>query len=1015
MFTRIPCLITLLALAATLAAQPNVTSLSPVRHDSDAPLNTNLTAGFSSAMANPSANAFRVRSNLRGWLPGALSGGGTNSLSFNPATDLLPGEEIEAVLTTGLQSQASTPLAAPHLWRFRAASAAGPGVFNSAQHATGCAAGWDLEFGDFDNDGDLDAVAIDNGLSYLLENDGTGAFTSSALSTTNYGAYHCALADVESDGDLDIIVVSSPMVTQGGTWSGQNLIYLNDGSGNFGSGVPFGTGSEYSNDVDVGDLDGDGDVDFVVANGAVSDAPNDIYLNDGNGNFTRKGFFYVSTSTTEVLDITWGVRLADFDNDGDLDVFNANFGFGPVQSWVYLNDGAANFYWINRVDLGATAVASAVAVADLNGDGHLDVALSHIGQPSASPPTWDRVTLLFNNGSGAFGSPLTLSMPESPYGLEPVDIDGDGDLDLAVGFEGANSYIMINPGNGQFSGSVTLGTPAHSMAFADVDGDGDLDAGTPDKICINGSNAPLLSVTANSGPVANAGVINVGYNATLASLNLQLSVTDANLDAVSVGAQITNIPTQGILISEFSHNLAPAPYTLSPTSGTFNQGGVTHHFTLTANDGSETTVFSFDIVVGAAPNNPPSIGVTSNSATVGNSSSLNVAYGATLASLNLAISISDPENDNVSLAGTVSNSAGTGILDSEFSSAAQASGYTLNPSSGTFNAGGTTHTVNLSANDGNGGIATFSFSIVVGAAPTPSMAVYESSVGGAPISNGANASGGRDFGSQLVTAGATAALTVVIYNGGNANLAVNGVSLSGAGAADFVLNTGTTASSVAPSGYTQFTVAFDPASAGSKTATVEIAHNDGSTTTPWTFQVTGVGTTPAPVALIVVREGGSVIANGAGASGNRNFGSLLVGGASAPVTITVENAGNANLTLGAPGLSGPGAGQFSLDTTGMLATVPAGQSTSFTVTYTAAAEGTFGAIVSFSHNDASTATPFSFGVTGSATSVTGGASGGGSGGGGGGCAAGSSSSLIGLLFLFMLAGLAATRRRGNRA
>ncbi len=77
-------------------------------------------------------------------------------------------------------------------------------------------------------------------------------------------------------------------------------------------------------------------------------------------------------------------------------------------------------------------------------------------------------------------------------------------------------------------------------------------------------------------------------------------------------------------------------------------------------------------------------------------------------------------------------------------------------------------------------------------------------------------------------------------------------------------------------------------------------------------------------------------------------------------------------------------------------------------------EGSYAATVSFSHNDASTTTPFSFNVAGTATTVTGSGSGDGSGGGGG-CAAGSSSSLVGLLFLFLLGVAAVTRRRNARA
>lgn len=892
MIARTTCMLVLIALSTALAAQ-SVTSVTPTRNDIDAQQNANVTAGFSIAMNTPGANNFRVRSNLRGWLGGSFSGGGTSSLTFDPTNDLLPGEEIEVVLTTGLQSTGSAPLANSHVWRFRAGATAGPGVFNTAQHATGATSGWDLEFGDLDNDGDLDAVAIDNGQSYILTNDGSGAFTGAALSATYYGSYKCALADIESDGDLDIIVVSSPMSTTSGQWSGQNLIYVNDGSGGFGSTISFGTGSEYSNDVDVGDVDGDGDVDIVVANGAVSDEANDIFLNDGTGNFTRKGFLYIASSTAEVLDITWGIRLADFDGDGDLDVFLANFGFGPVQSWVYLNDGAANFYWMTRVDLGSTAIATAVATADLNGDGHLDVALAHLGQPSASPPTYDRITLLFNNGSGGFGSPIVMSTANTPWGLEPVDVDADGDLDLCVGTESSNAYILLNNSLGQFSGGMSLGTPAHAAAFADVDGDGDLDAGTPDQICINGSNAPIISVTANSSSISSGGTINVNYNDTLAGLNLQIDVDDPNFDDVSLGVQITNIPTQGIQVSEFSSSAAAAPYSLMPTSGVFNQGNVTHQFTLTASDGGEVSVFLF--------------------------------------------------------------------------------------------------------------------SIVVNSAPAPQLQVFENAPGGVAISHGSAATGGRDFGAILVGTGPTSTLTVIIFNNGTASLDVNSVTLGGTDAPHFVLNTSTTSGSIAANGYTQFTVAFDPQTAGSKTATVEIDHNDASVSNPFTFEITGVGTTPAPVPLIVVKRGGTTIANG----GSIDFGSFTIGSSPAPITITIENAGNTDLTVGTPVLAGTDAGRFSIIMNGFNGTVAPSSSTSFHIAYDALVEGPHSAVLSFTHDDTSTANPFGVNLAGTTTAAgnPGSGSGSGSGSSGGGCVAGTGTHTVLLFALLTIAAMAATRTR----
>src|SRR5690606_11018992 len=120
--------------------------------------------------------------------------------------------------------------------------------------------------------------------------------------------------------------------------------------------------------------------------------------------------------------------------------------------------------------------------------------------------------------------------------------------------------------------------------------------------------------------------------------------------------------------AEFTHAAAAVSYAVYPTSGVFNQASVNHQVTLSAYDGNESTVFTFNILVGVAPNNPPGIVVTSVGTPVYNGGNLNVSFGTSLASLSLLIQLNDPDTDDVSVNGSVSNSSGTGILDSEFSS-----------------------------------------------------------------------------------------------------------------------------------------------------------------------------------------------------------------------------------------------------------------------------------------------------------------------------------------------------------
>lgn len=1007
MTTRFLLTTAVLLFAAAATAQPAVNSLSPTRHDTDAAPGTNVTAGFSANMANPAAGAFRVRSSMRGTLPGAYSGGGTSQLTFNPTANLLPGEEIEVSLTTALTSSQSVPLAAPHVWRFRAAAGQTNARFDCRGWDTGLSSAWDAEMGDLDNDGDLDLVCVTNGQSYVYLNNGSGAFTPSALGTPD-GSQACELADIDNDGDLDIIVANARWGTTSGQFTGQSLIYLNNGSAVFSSTINLGLVGQFALDVAAGDIDGDGDIDIVIGRGSVQVEPNDVYINNGGGSFARKGVLVTPGYPAEFGDNTWAVRLADADNDGDLDLFTANFDFGPTQSYLFLNNGNGDFdYLQHSVPIGAPAIALGMEVADFNGDGRVDIAFGHLGQPAMS--TLDRVTVYYNSGGTTYSSPQVISASAYPYGVEAADVDGDGDLDLAIGLEGGQSTVLVNGGT-NFSGVLALGsgsTNAHKLAFGDLDGDGDLDCAGPDRVYYNGSNAPLFNVWTAQGTVTNGATINVSYGQTLSSLSLNILASDSDGDNIVVTGTVSNVTTQGILNSEFSKANAPAPTMLSPTTGTFNQGGATHTVSLTCHDGTETTLFSFQIVVGAAPNVAPTLTVAGSSGNILNNATLNVAHGSSLASLGLQISVNDGNGHNVSVVGSVSASAGTGILNSEFSSASAPVAYQLTPTTGSFSQGSTVHVVSLQASDGNGGNAAFSFSIQVGAPQIPAIELHEGTAAGNTIVHGSAAGGGRDFGSQDITQGPTTALTVVIVNTGNAALSVSGIALSGTHAGEFMLNTSGTAASVQPGNSTSFSLAFDPTSAGTKSAQVTLTHNGSGTPNPFTFAIAGVGTSIVTAPVMVVRQGstvGPVLGNGSALA----LGIYDVGFVSMPVTIVVQNAGNADLVLGVPGLSGSAPGQFTTDSTGMLAVVPAGQSTSFTVRYLTGTVGNHDAVLAFAHNDTSTSTPFTLDLSATTNGTSGQGASSGSSGGGGGCATAPTS---GVWLLCLLPAVALLRRR----
>jgi ASPIC and UnbV/FG-GAP-like repeat len=327
-------------------------------------------------------------------------------------------------------------------------------------------------WGDIDGDGDIDLfvaniVGQDN-LVFLNDGAGNLAATDGGAVTSDGGfSYGGCLADFDNDGDPDLYVVNG-----GASQTVANFLYRNDG-GTFTrmtTGAPVtDLGGSWSSSP--ADYDLDGDLDLFVANFNQNNA---LYRNDGGLSFTAVTAGPVVTDGGSSLGSCW----SDYDDDGDPDlfVFNADFASG-VLNFVYRNDGDGAFVRDLSFPLG-TAARNSVSGAwgDVDNDGDLDLVVANYASQNNQ--------LFRNDGGGAFANVTPVSgIAAGGASVCPAlaDWDDDGRLDLFLSNDNnGNNHLFRNTGPLAFTmvttgAIVTDGGRSNASVWGDVDGDGDLD------------------------------------------------------------------------------------------------------------------------------------------------------------------------------------------------------------------------------------------------------------------------------------------------------------------------------------------------------------------------------------------------------------------------------------------------------------------------------------------------------------------------------------------------------------
>ena len=306
-----------------------------------------------------------------------------------------------------------------------------------------------VDWGDYDNDGDLDMILAGNDIARIYRNDG-GALTdiNAGLPVLYNGAF-TRWCDYDNDGDLDLLLT-------GNSVSGViSRIYRND-AGVF-TDIRAGLPGIYYGSAAWGDYDGDGDRDLILSGNNFSG----VFRND-NGSFTDIGALLPGLTYSSVA---WG----DYDNDGDLDILITGGAGTEGISRIFRNDKGEFI----DIDAGLAGVyRGSVAWGDYDNDGDMDIILTGLSGT-------DPVTLIYRNDGGTF-TDISAGLPgvfDSSVAWGDFDNDGDPDI-LISGDNGAQEITRIYRNDGGIFTDIKDGLPgvqSSALAWGDYDNDGDLD------------------------------------------------------------------------------------------------------------------------------------------------------------------------------------------------------------------------------------------------------------------------------------------------------------------------------------------------------------------------------------------------------------------------------------------------------------------------------------------------------------------------------------------------------------
>ena len=333
-----------------------------------------------------------------------------------------------------------------------------------------------LGVGDFNHDGQLDVVIRNQpfqGQSHALSvvlNNGDGTFATAPAFGTGANQLDIAAAPFTSSGLADIVTVGFDHLAH---------VLLNNGDGTFRNG-PMLSVPGVGTSVVTGDFRGDGHTDIAVfSRDAIgTDSVVDVFLGNSDGTFQSAQVFDLGPHTES----TFGKIVAgDFDNDGRLDLAVLSEDNSIRRSFVevLLGNGDGTFQAAARKQIGELNDTSGLAAADFNGDGNLDLVVSHGGDAFGNGSV---VSVLLGNGDGTFQDPSFIPVPGNPFSVAVGAFHGSGIADIVTAnspslFSPGTVSVLLGHGDGTFAGPVNyqVGVEPAAVIVGHFRGDGILD------------------------------------------------------------------------------------------------------------------------------------------------------------------------------------------------------------------------------------------------------------------------------------------------------------------------------------------------------------------------------------------------------------------------------------------------------------------------------------------------------------------------------------------------------------